>query len=154
MATPYDEVFDLFMFHIKDWKLETLFQTNPSDFETVLQGFMVLALPKFENCDQSLARTDSSKTFTETLSEKNKTIIAALMVEKWLEREVQDIRQMNIHLTDRDFKHYSEAQNLKEKSDHWSKVQELNSQTLVDYSLNNRSLWSDWLSGNFYDPNA
>ena len=151
--TSYSEIFDLFMFKVKDWKLESLFQTSPGDFETILQGFMILSLQKFENCDQDLSRNDSTKEFAEDLSDKNKNVIASLMVEKWLEREIQDIRQMNIHLTDRDFKHYSEAQNLREKSEHWSKVQELNSQTLVDYSLNNRNIWSDWLSGNFYDPN-
>ena len=153
MTTNYNEIYDLFMLKVKDWKLETLFNTSPDDFETVLHGWMVIALPTFDNCDQSLVRNDTTETFDATLSEKNKNFIASLMVEKWLEREVQDIRQMGLHITDRDFKHYSEAQNLKEKSEHWSRIKELNSQESVKYSLNKPDLWSDWLSGNFYDPN-
>lgn len=154
MTTDYTDIFDLFMMNIKDWKLESLFNTSPDDFENVLQGYMVVSLPKFTNCNQSLARNDSTKQFTETLSEQNKNIIASLMVEKWLEREVQDIRQMALHVQDRDFKSYAEANNLKEKSAHWSKILELNSQALVDYSLNDRELWANWISGNFYNPST
>jgi len=152
MTTKYTDIFDVFMLKIKDWKLEYLFRTSPDDFENILKGFMVISLLKFRNCTQDLSRDDAEKEFLETLSEDNIEVIASLMVESWLEREVQDIRQMALHLQD-DFKTYAEANNLKEKSEHWSKVKEINSQTLVDYSLDKRDLWSDWLSGNFYDPN-
>lgn len=149
MTTDYTDVYDLFLTKIKDWKLEYLYSTNPDNFETVLHGFMVVSLPQFKNCNQSLARNDTTKKFDETLTEENQNVIAALMVEQWLQQEINDIRQMALHLQD-DFKTYSEAQNLKEKSDHWARIKELNSQMIVDYSLDDRDLWSDWLSGTFY----
>lgn len=152
MTTKYSEIYDLFLLKINDWKLDKLYTVNPDIFETVLHGYMVVALPQFRNCNQDLSRDDSLQIFIETLSEENKNIIASLMVEKWLEKEVNDIRQMALHIQDKDFKTYAEANNLKEKSNHWSRIIEQNSQMLTDYSLAERGLWKDWLSGNFYTP--
>jgi len=151
MTTSYSDVYDLFTVKIQDWKLEKLYAIDPDSFETVLHGYMVVSIPQFRNCDQSLARNDSMGVFIETLTEKNKNMLASIMVEKWLEKEVNDIRQMRLHVQD-DFKTYSEAQNLKEKAFHWSQVIELNSQALVDYSLDNNNMWSDWIAGNFFTP--
>lgn len=152
MTTKYSEVYDLFLTKVTDWKLEKLYEVSPEDFETVLHSYMVVALPKFKNCNQSLSRNDLTDSFTETLTEDNKITIASIMVESWLEKEVNDIRQMALHIQDKDFKTYAEANNLKEKSFHWSRIKEQNSQMLVDYSLDNNDLWKDWLSGNFYTP--
>lgn len=151
MTTSYSDVYDLFTVKIQDWKLEKLYSISPESFETVLHGYMVVSIAQFKNCDQSLARNDSLSVFTETLTEKNKNMLSSIMVEKWLEKEVNDIRQMRLHVQD-DFKTYSEAQNLKEKAYHWSQVIELNSQALVDYSLDNNTMWSDWIAGNFFTP--
>jgi hypothetical protein len=73
------------------------------------------------------------------------------MVEGWLEKEVQDINQMNLHLQDRDFKVYSESQNLREKSNHLDKVREWNSQTQNTYTFEKMD-FANWLSGNYYVP--
>ena len=67
-------------------------------------------------------------------------------------KEVQDVNQMNLHLQDRDFKVYSESQNLKEKSLHLDKTKEYNSQTMTVYSYSKSTDWANWLSGTFYTP--
>jgi flagellar basal body P-ring protein FlgI len=79
-------------------------------------------------------------------------MLSKLMVEKWLEKEVQDVNQMNLHLQDRDFKVYSESQNLKEKSLHLDKVKEYNAQSITVYSYNKSTDWANWFSGTFYVP--
>lgn len=152
MGTPYSDVFDYFLTHVKDWKLTELYKISPNDFETYLLGFMVTSIPLFTNCRQSLARNDETKEFVETLTEQNVDVLSSIMVEKWLEKEVQDVRQMSLNINDRDFKHYSEAQNLKEKSDQWGKIREKNSQMLVDYGFQDTTYWTNMLSGNYYTP--
>lgn len=148
MATAYSDVFDSFLVRIKDWRLDTLYQSSPTDFETYLTGFLQSAVSMFYNCNQDLTRDDTAKTFTENLNELNKVILAELMVEVWLEKEVQDVRQMNLKITDKDFKTFSEAQNLTAKNNRWSEVRERNSQRLVDYGLQNID-WDAWRNGSF-----
>jgi len=150
MATTYAEIYDLFLIQIKDWKLVQLYATSPTDFATYLKGFLILAVPSFSDfCSQSLARNDTTVTFTETLTDVNKEILSLLMVEKWLEKEIQDIRQMALHVQDKDFKTYSEAQNLKEKSEYLSMTREKISQKITEQAwLNNN--WESWHNGIFY----
>ena len=150
-GTKFSEIFDLFMVKIKDWRLQALFDSSVTDFENYLTGFLVMAVPNFAPvCVQSLAYNEGTKEFTLELSLENKVILSQLMVENWLAKEVQDVNQMNLHLMDRDFKIYSEAQNLKEKSLHLDKVKEYNSLAITSYSYLHTINWSNWLSGNFF----
>jgi hypothetical protein len=151
-GTKFADIFDLFMVTIKDWRIQSLFESSVVDFENYLSGFLILAIPEFNVCDQSLEYDLSKREFMVSLSEENKTILAQLMMQFWLTKEVQDVNQMNLHLQDRDFKVYSESQNLREKSFHLDKVKEYNSQLITRYSYRNGINWSDWLSGNFYTP--
>jgi hypothetical protein len=133
------------MTKIKDWRLNNLFVESVTDFENYLSGFLINAIPSFTVCDQSLTYSLSTKEFDVELTMDNQVILAEMMVEKWLEKEIQDVNQMNLHLQDRDFKVYSESQNLREKSFHLDKVKEYNSQRMTNYSFNNVD-WN-WLSG-------
>jgi len=134
---------------VKDWKIDALYATSPTDMETYLEGFLVLSVPVFVPfADQSLARNDSTGEFTETLTDENITVLATLMTEQWLLKEIQDIRQINLHVTDKDFKTYSEGQNLREKSSYLTIVREKLSQILVDYSWGNND-WEAWIAGDF-----
>jgi len=149
MGTQFSEIFDLFMIKIKDWRLVELFNQSQEDFENYLTGFLVTTVTDFTVCNQSLVYDKEAKEFQEVLTEENKVILAETMVEKWLEKEIQDVMQFNLHIQDRDFKIYSESQNLREKSFHLDKVKEYNSQKKTNYSYRNTD-WSSWLSGNFY----
>lgn len=151
-GTSFSSIFDLFMVQIKDWRLQSLFESSTLDFEIYLSGFLVLAIPIFNECNQDLSYDIDTRIFTENLNNDNQTTLSRLMVEKWLEKEVQDVNQMNLHLQDRDFKVYSESQNLKEKSLHLDKVKEYNSQFITNYSYNKNTDWANWYSGTFYVP--
>lgn len=153
MGSKFSEIFDLFMVQVKDWRLQSLYESSTLDFEVYLSGFLMLSIPQFQEvCNQSLAHDEETKEFTEVLTLDNKTILSKLMVEKWLEKEVQDVNQMNLHLQDRDFKVYSESQNLREKSLYLDKTKEYNSQSMTVYSYNKSTDWANWFSGTFYTP--
>jgi hypothetical protein len=149
-GTPLSEVCDNFMMITKDYRLITLYNTSSTDFENYLEGFLVSAIKDFSICDQSVAY--ATGVFTETLTQRNISILAKMMKKYWLEKEVADITQMNLHITDRDYKTYSEAQNLTAKKSILILEREEISQLLVNYSLVTNVDWASWYAGTFYTP--
>jgi len=153
MTTPYSDVYDLFITAVKDWKLDALYASSLVDFETYLQRFLIDAVARFEDvCNQSLEKNDTTSLFTETLTQRNQLLLADLMIESWLNKEIKDIKQFNLHILDKgDFKIYSEAQNLKAKEDSLSQVRENNSQKISDYMWrsDDYGYLDDWIAGNF-----
>jgi len=146
--TKTSEVYDIFMMTATDYRLIELFNTSESDFENYLQAWLEFAVVEFSACDQSLDFDENTKEFPVVLSRRNKVILATLMMKYWLQKLVNDVTQMNLHITDRDFKVASEAQNLREKSTHLNMVKEQCSQMLNDYSYSNVE-WSDWYNQSF-----
>jgi hypothetical protein len=140
------------MMNITDFRLVTLYNTSVSDFETYLQVWLLNAVEEFSPiCDQNLAYSGSN--FTLTLTQKNIRLLALLMTRYWLKKEVDDVRQMQLHLIDKDYKVYSESQNMREKQAKYNSLREELSQELVNYKLNDTSLWSSWITdGVYYEP--
>jgi len=126
MTTNFTDVFDLFMMLQTDYRLITLYNSS---------------VPNFKVCDQDLSYTLSTKLFTETLSQKNITILAQLVKKNWLEKSINNISQMEGKIQDSDFKFYSEANNYKERKDGLILELEKVSQKLVEYGYNNQSNW-------------
>jgi hypothetical protein len=151
MATPFSDIYDLFLVLVQDTKLIDLYNQSLGDFEIYLQGFLMPAITDFDNCEQNLeVYSLTSSQFTATLTLKEKNILAKLMVIQWLLKEIQNVSQMNLHLNDTDFKRYSEAQNLREKSEYYNRLREIVNQDMVDYGLKNTP-WTEWIAGNFFD---
>lgn len=150
MGTQFAEIYDNFMITIDDYRLVTLFNTSEVDFQTYLSAWLIQSIPEFTNCNQSLTYTNSE--FSQTLSQLNINILVLLMKKKWFEKELENILQMTNMVQDRDFKMYSQAQNMKEKRERLITLQEEVSQKLVDYGLNNSIDWSAWLNGEYFVP--
>lgn len=148
--TPFTDIYDLFLSSIKDYNLDSLYITSPTDFYNYLQGYLIMSIPDFDNCVQDLANYSLTPVaqFNLTLSLAEKTILANIMIIKWMSRQINDVTQMNLHLNDTDFKHYSEAQNLTAKVNYRNDLREMVNQDMTKYGLKNIS-WSNWGSGNF-----
>jgi len=146
--TKTNDIYDLFMMSVSDYRLTDLFNTSEEDFETYLEGFLQFAISDFSVCNQDLEYDDTSKEFPETLTRENKVILATLMMRWWLQKLVNDITQLNLHITDRDFRVASEAMNLREKTVYLNTVKEQCSQLLNDYSYKNNN-WDSWYGQNF-----
>lgn len=147
-GTKFTEVFDQFTMLVEDYRLVAMYETSPVDFELYLQGWLIPAIVEFIYCDQSLSYSLATAEFTETLTTKNIVTLARIMKKYWLQREIDDITQMNLRIQDHDFKNFSEAQNMKEKRDRYILEREAISQMLVDYSLQSLD-WAGWLVGDF-----
>jgi hypothetical protein len=147
-GTPLSEVYDLFMQQISDYRLTTLLETSEYDFETFLQSWLIFSINEFSVCTQSLVFDGTTRIFTETLTSKNKVTLATLMMKYWLQKLVNDVTQLQLHVTDRDFKVASEAMNLKEKSAYLITIKEQCSQLLNDYAYGNVD-WTNWYVQNY-----
>jgi len=148
MATETKEVYDLFMQTVTDYRLIDLFNAGELDFENYLQSFLEFAIVDFRVCNQDLDFDDNTKLFPVVLSRENKVILSKLMMKHWLGKNVNDITQMNLHITDRDFKVYSEAMIRREKTIYCNTRKEECSQLLIDYGYDKVD-WDTWFAQDF-----
>lgn len=147
-GTPLSSIFDIFMSNVNDYRLVNLYNQSQADFESYVQAFLVSAIGEFDICNQSLVFDDLTKLFTETLTTKNQLVLAELMAKYWLTREVSDVLQFRLHVQDRDFKTFAEANNLQQKLAYLDRQKETCSQLLVDYGYKNND-WNSWLQQSF-----
>jgi len=152
VATPFEDVYDLFLVEIQDWKLDNLYDTSLSDFEIYLQGFMISAIPEFTNCAQDLSYTlTATPTFNSTLTLTEQKIMAKLMVLEWMQKKINNVNQFELHLNDNDFKHFSEAQNLNGKLNMRNMFREIVDRDMTIYGIKSNTDWDSWRAG-VYDP--
>lgn len=82
-----------------------MFNNNVGVAEDMLSTFLARSIPKFYNCVKDIRTTDmTSGEFPCELDLEEKNILAELMVLSWLDWVINDIRQMNIHLNDNDWR--------------------------------------------------
>jgi hypothetical protein len=137
------------MMQLTDYRLIDLFNASQTDFNTYLQGFLILSLTDFAICNQDLNdRDDTSQTFHYDMAQDNQNILSKLMIVHWLEKEVRDVLQMRLSITDRDFKHYAEANNLNAKQSSLNILKEDADQLLIKYGLRNTN-WNAWANQTF-----
>jgi hypothetical protein len=137
------------MTRVRDWRLDLIYNTSgSSNLNLSLEPWLLDAIVTFEPIsDQSLTYTASGSSiegyFTETLSLTNKIMLSKIMVKSWLQATVNNILQMDNKITDRDFRTFSAAQNLKAKQDYLNSLKEEISQDMIDYSYK-RVDWTSW----------
>ena len=138
MATPYSEVFDLFLASIQDYRINRLYEQSVEDMENYLIPFLIKAITNFRKCKTDLEdRDDENRIFNQTLSTDEKVILSNLMIVEWLTKEVNDILSLRNFLQDTDFKTYSQANNLKEKRELLTTMKDMVDKQITQYSYNN-----------------
>lgn len=135
MGTPFDNVYDRALTTIQDYHLDKIAKTQYDAFIQFMEGVLLYSIPFFDKCKTSLSYDIDSKSFNETLSDKEVNILAEIMVTKWFEGKVQDVTQFEGKLSNREFKTFSEAQNLKMKSSYLDGLREKYRQDITEYSL-------------------
>lgn len=133
--TSFDTVIDLAMATIQDYKLNNLYDASKDDFATITNAFLVRGIPEFTNCKHSLAYDTAQNAFLADLTPLEISILADLWVYEWMSWHVNNVTQFQGKMSPSDFKHYSEAENLKQKSEYLDRIREKFNQKMVDYSL-------------------
>lgn len=112
MATPFSDIYNRFTAKVSDYSFAKLAQ---ADLESILEDYLVVAVANFENVSNtSLTYDDVNKTFDSTLSMQEQNILATLMIVEYLTTKIINTQLMEQHLSNNDYRLYSEANHLKE----------------------------------------
>ena len=154
MGTLSSEIFDFFLTSVNDYKLTAIYQASGSlVLDQYMEPWLLNSVIEFDVCDQDLSYTVSSGSsegyFDATLTNKNQFMIVQIMTKYWLQKNIQNILQMDNLLQDRDFKMFSQANSLKAKQDYYNMKCEEISQRLNNYGYADND-WASWRNQVFY----
>ncbi len=142
MGTLFEKVYDRALVIIGDYKLDNLARSDYEAFLLYLQGILERSIPDFTSCNTDLSYEEIEDesgekvmAFVQDLSNKEINILSSIMVYNWFTKQVNDVTQFQGHLSNKEFKSHSEAQNLKEKSEYLDRLREKYSQDIVDYEI-------------------
>lgn len=146
--TKFRDVIDRATTLWRDYRLDNLYKIDIDTYYTFLEGLMLNSIDMFDGCLTDLTYEEITETeddgetvtqyaFTNTLSSKEIYILALGIMIAWMENNKNDITQMNLHLNSREFKAYSESQNLKEKQNTLDKMREEHNINITNYQLKN-----------------
>ncbi len=150
MATKFDVIYNHFTSLVNDYKINNLFKLGESDLNDYLEPSLLSSVTKFAPyCRLELINNIdyANQEFEIDLSLSEIVILANLMVEHWFMKEINNALQINAKLSDTDFKHYAEGQNLSSKKDRLATIQENNAQMIQQYQLNYYINWDEWRNG-------
>lgn len=119
-------------------------------FKKIMDGFMIRGLPNFDNCLKDLSdRDDNMRSFNFELTDREKEIIADYTDIMWLDKEINDTRQITAMLQNKNEAHrYSEANNLNAKRERRIQMNEDVSYKKTSYGLRNNK-WKEWANDNY-----
>lgn len=150
MATSFNTIYDLALISFKDWRLAKLYNTDVNSFLALMQGLLIKAIPKFTDCKTNLYDYNlTSKQFNNDLNLDEQVILSNFVVLEWFETVINDTRTMGLLLNDTDFKHSSEANVLKQKTETRNQFREMNERALYNYSLKYVD-WQKLINGDYY----
>ena len=136
MQTLFDEIYDIVLVQINDYRLDSLDMDN---LRVYLRGHLISSIPRFTECEEdltyTLAETPIGDSFDNELSPIVKNILADYVVLSWMNENIQDVSQFALHLQGRDYKVYSESENLKQRIAMRDEAYERLRQLITDYQL-------------------
>ena len=154
MGTLSSTIFDYFLTSVDDYQLTAIYQTSGSlVLDQYMEPWLLNSIIEFDVCDQDLSYTVSSGSsegyFDATLTNKNQFMLVQIMTKYWLQKNIQDVLQMNNILQDRDFRVFSQANSLKAKQDYYNMRCEEISSRLTNYGYAEND-WENWRNQIFY----
>lgn len=146
MGTAFEKIYDRSLVTIIDYKLDKLAKNDYDAFLLHLESILINSIPDFDGCLKSLdyeyvevenedETVSQVPCFVEDLDNKEQSILSKLMIITWFTQKVQDVTQFNGSLSTREFKKYSEANNLKQKDAYLNGLIEKVQQEITDYQL-------------------
>lgn len=155
MTTDSSTITDFFLTRISDYRLDTIYASSGSFIlNQYVEPWLIDATVQFtpycvENLEYIPTSGSQSGYFTSDLSLEVRNIISQIMVKFWLQKTVQDVLQLQNFVTDRDFKTFSSAQNLKAKQDYLIVKMEEIDKLISDYAYRHQVDWSSWQNQQF-----
>lgn len=150
MATTYASIYDLALTQIEDYRLDALYVSSPTNFATMFNGWLMKAIPRFDNCVKDLTdRNETTKQFNITLDYNEIDILSEYIVVAWLTKQINDTRQLTGMMQNgKEGRRYSEANLAKEKANIRDKREEALDNRKTRYGLTHND-WEGWSNGDF-----
>lgn len=133
MATPYSDIYNIFLDKVTDYDIAKLFET---DAEEILRRLLKTACRQFHDvCREDLYKLNEiDESFEETLSVDSQEILAELMVVEWLKPRLYKSEFFENALGTKDFSTFSPANLLKEIRETYLSARERAKFLIIDYS--------------------
>lgn len=137
---------------ITDYKLDNLIKMDEEAFYTFLGNFLVNSVDMFDGVLNDLTyheevteveQEDGSikeiieYVFDSELSSKEIYILCLGVALGWYKKAMDDVTQFNLHLSTKDYKNFSESQNLQRRLERLGAMEEELSENIQAYQLNN-----------------
>ena len=134
-----------------DYKLDNLVQVDEQAFYDFLGGFLVNSIDMFDNCLSDLSYhaekrviekdnkfiTVTDYVFDNELTSKEIYILSLGVALGWYKKQLDDVTQFKLHLSNKDFKSYSEQQNLQRRLERLGAMEEDFSEEIQKYQITN-----------------
>lgn len=134
-----------------DYKLDKLIQVDEQAFYDFLGGFLVNAVDYFDGCLNDLSYhavedtiekdgeliTVINYVFDNELTSKEIYILSLGVALGWYKKQLDDVTQFKLHLSNKDFKSYSEQQNLQRRLERLGAMEEDFSEEIQKYQITN-----------------
>lgn len=134
-----------------DYKLDNLVQVDEQAFYNFLGGFLVNSIDMFDGCLSDLSFHEEIETieknnelitvtnyvFNNELTSKEIYILSLGVALGWYKKQLDDVTQFRLHLSNKDFKSYSEQQNLQRRLERLGAMEEDFSEEVQKYQLTN-----------------
>ena len=133
--TPYSDIYDLFSGMTSDYEflqLSTIIQ------DEILEGWLLSAVGEFDKCKTDLSdRDELLKQFNLTLTDREKKILAKLILVEWLNPKLYTLSNLQNQLSSKDFNMFSPANLLKEIKDLYNLTKKEANRMIISYSYSN-----------------
>lgn len=145
MGTDFEEIYELALVDIDDYKLNLLAKVDRIAFLSRLASFLMRGIDEFDGCFKDL--TYHTEEFTEdgltrekyffdtVLDSKEKSILAHIMTLVWFRTKINDVTAFSPHLSNKNFKQLQESQSLKQKSEYYDKLYERIGKEITEYQF-------------------
>ena len=138
MATPtlYSDIYDLFFGMTSDYEFLSLASIVQNE---ILEGWLLSAIGEFsDKCKVDLADRDISlKQFNLSLSDKEKKVLAKLILVEWLNPKLYTLSNLQNQLSSKDFNMFSPANLLKEIRETHNQAKKDANRMITSYSYSN-----------------
>lgn len=149
--TSFETVIDRSTILFQDYRLDNLYKNDKKSFMVFMTGLLLNSIDDFStSCLTDLSYHEEIELddnlnevkkyyFDNDLSNKEISILAKGIAIHWMNRNVLDIEQINLKPNTREFKSYSEANNLQRKQETLDKLKEEYSRMIEEYMIGNLS---------------
>ena len=134
-----------------DYKLDNLIQVDEQAFYDFLGGFLCNSIDMFDGCLSDLSYHEIEETtekdgefvivtnyvFDNELTSKEIYILSLGVALGWYKKQLDDVTQFKLHLSNKDFKSYSEQQNLQRRLERLGAMEEDFSEEIQKYQITN-----------------